>query len=110
MIGASFRRSLTAGVGVIVVLVVGLAAPARAQEGTTLNYANADIRDVIRSMSQILGLNVLIAEDVPAKRVTYSTPAPVPFANLGGVLEAILESECLVLVNRGSVAQVTAPP
>jgi len=107
VIGASFRRSLTAGVGVIVVLVVGLAAPARAQEGTTLNYANADIRDVIRSMSQILGLNVLIAEDVPAKRVTYSTPAPVPFANLGGVLEAILESEGLVLVNRGSVAQVT---
>ncbi|MGD8726874.1 MAG: secretin N-terminal domain-containing protein [Gemmatimonadales bacterium] len=72
----------------------------------TLNYVNADVRDVIRSLTTVLGLNVLIAEDVPAKRVTYSTPAPVPFANIGGVLEAILESEGLVLINRGSVAQV----
>jgi general secretion pathway protein D len=78
-----------------------------AQEGMTLNYANADVRDVIRSLTTVLGLNVLIAEDVPAKRVTYATPAPVPFRDLGGVLEAILESEGLVLINRGSVAQVS---
>jgi general secretion pathway protein D len=77
-----------------------------AQEGMTLNYVNADVRDVIRSLTTVLGMNVLIAEDVPEKRVTYSTPAPVPYANLGGVLEAILESEGLVLINRGSVAQV----
>ncbi len=80
--------------------------PAAAQDGMRLNYVNADVRDVIRSISAVLGLNVLIAEDVPAKRVTYSTPAPVPLAELGSVLEAILESENLVLVQKGPVAQV----
>lgn len=74
--------------------------------GMQLNYANADVRDVIRSLSTVLGINVLIAEDVPARRVTYSTPAPVPIDELGTVLEVILESQQLVLVRQGPVAQV----
>jgi general secretion pathway protein D len=94
-----------------IAMTVGLLATAAstvvAQEGMTLNYANADVRDVIRSLTTVLGLNVLIAEDVPSKRVTYTTPQPVPLDSLGGVLEAILESEGLVLINRGSIAQVT---
>ncbi len=80
--------------------------PAEAQEDFRLNYVNADIRDVIRSLTAVLGINVLIAEDVAAKRVSYSTPAPVPVDELGSVLEAILESENLVLVQKGPVAQV----
>ncbi len=107
MIAGWIRRLPPAGI----VLVAGMIAlaPSRclAQEGMSLNYANADVRDVIRSLTTVLGLNVLIAEDIPAKRVTYATPAPVPLHDLGGVLEAILESEGLVLINRGSVAQVT---
>ncbi len=101
------RRPFLAATAVAVGVLVFPARSVVAQEGMTLNYANADVRDVIRSLTTVLGLNVLIAEDVPAKRVTYATPAPVPFNNLGGVLEAILESEGLVLINRGSVAQVT---
>lgn len=100
--GRTIRRSW-------ILLALGLAAvarPAAAQDGMRLNYANADIRDVIRSLSAVLGLNVLIAEDVPPKRVTYSTAAPVPLDQLGSVLEAILESENLVLVQKGPVAQV----
>jgi len=90
-------------------LVAGMLVAARsatAQEDTRLNYVNADIRDVIRSLSAVIGVNVLIAEDVPSERVTYSTPAPVPVRDLGAVLEAILESENLVLVRKGPVAQV----
>ena len=106
MIAGWIRRPLLAGsliaLGAFAVPCTG----AVAQQGMTLNYANADVRDVIRSLTTVLGLNVLIAEDVPAKRVTYATPAPVPFRDVGGVLEAILESEGLVLINRGSVAQV----
>ncbi len=101
------RRPFLAATAVAVGVLVLPTRSVVAQEGMTLNYANADVRDVIRSLTTVLGLNVLIAEDVPAKRVTYATPAPVPFNNLGGVLEAILESEGLVLINRGSVAQVT---
>jgi general secretion pathway protein D len=82
------------------------AQPALGQEGTRLNYVNADIRDVIRSISAVLGINVLIAEDVSSERVTYSTSDPVPVRELGSVLEAILESENLVLVRKGPVAQV----
>ena len=73
---------------------------------TRLNYVNADIRDVIRSLGTVLGVNVLLSEDVPAERVTYTTAAPVPFEQVGAVLEAILESEGLVLVQRGPVAEV----
>lgn len=79
---------------------------AAAQQGIRLNYANADVRDVIRSLGAVLGVNVLVGEDVPARRVTYTTPAVVPPAQLGAVLEAILESQGLMLVARGPVAEV----
>ena len=91
---------------VLLAFTVLFARPVLAQQGMQLNYANADVRDVIRSLSTILGINVLIAEDVPSRRVTYTTPAEVPLDQLGNVLEAILESENLVLIQRGPVAQV----
>jgi general secretion pathway protein D len=105
VIGKSFTARLWAAVGLATALA-GLAAPVARAQGITLNYANADVRDVIRSLSAMLGINVLIAEDVPSRRVTYATPAPVATGELGGVLEAILESEGLVLVSKGPVAQV----
>ncbi len=82
--------------------------PVVAQEGMRLNYVNADIRDVIRSLAAILGVNVLVTETLPATRVTYTTAAPVPFDQLGAVFEAILESQRLVLVPKGPVAEVMA--
>ena len=101
-----FKARLPAVAWVAVVLSCLTATAVRAQAGITLNYANADVRDVIRSLSAMLGLNVLIAEDVPSRRVTYATPAAVATSELGGVLEAVLESEGLVLVSKGPVAQV----
>ena len=93
--------------GIFTLLIaVGHPWPSMAQTATTLNYVNADIRGVIRSLSGMLHLNVLISEDVPDIRVTYSTTGPVAPADVGPVLEAILEAEGLVLVNRGPVAQV----
>jgi general secretion pathway protein D len=75
-------------------------------QGTRLNYVNADIRDVIRSLGTVLGVNILLSEEVPAERVTYTTAQPVSPSEVGAVLEAILESEGLVLVQRGPVAEV----
>lgn len=103
---ARIRRRALPGALLLGLVLPTAVAPAAAQDGMRLNYANADVRDVIRSLSAVLGLNVLIAEDIPAKRVTYSTPAPVLTEELGSVLEAILESEGLVLVQKGPVAQV----
>ena len=92
------------------VFVLAAAAPTRAgtQEPATtrLSYVEADLRDVIRSLAASLGLNVVLV-DVPATRVTFSTPTPVRVDQLGSVLETILEAHGLVLVHKGPIAQVT---
>lgn len=90
-----------------------IATSAHAQQATTLNYVNARLADVIRSLSTALGLNVVLM-DVPEKRITFTTSVPVRAEDLGGVLESILEANNLVLVQKGPVAQVlpadSAPP
>lgn len=75
------------------------------REPVRINFIDADLRDVIRYLGAVLGLNIVIA-DVPAARITFSTPNPVPANEVGAVLEAILESRGLVLVQTGPVAQV----
>jgi general secretion pathway protein D len=68
---------------------------------------DADLRDVIRSLAAVLGVNVVLT-DVPSRRITLQTPEPVPAAQVGAVLESILESQGLVLVENGPVAQVVS--
>jgi general secretion pathway protein D len=84
-----------------------LAAGAAAQQGapTQLNYVNAPLTDVIRSLAAALGQNVVLS-DVPDTRVTFSTPAPVARQDLGQVLESLLESHGLVLVQSGPIARI----
>ena len=86
-----------------------LAAPSlmAAQQPATvrINYVNADLGDVIRSLAAVLGVNVVLT-DVPSRRITFQTPQPVPAPQAGAVLEAILESQGLVMVQSGPVAQV----
>jgi general secretion pathway protein D len=84
-----------------------------AQTPSTINYSNARLADVIRSLAASLGVNVVLS-DVPDKRLTFSTVVPVRSDELAGVLESILETNNLVLVQKGGVAQVmradSAPP
>jgi general secretion pathway protein D len=91
------------------VLVTLLAASARtaAQQPSTIriNYVNAELPDVIRSLATVLDVNVVLT-GVPSRRITFQTPQPVPASQVGAVLEAILESQGLVLVQTGPVAQV----
>ncbi len=77
-----------------------------AQDVTTLNYVDADIRGVIRSLAAMLDLNILISDEVPDVDVSYSTGLPVAYGDVGPILEAILEAQGLVRVSRGAVAQV----
>jgi general secretion pathway protein D len=81
-----------------------LAAPLRAQQ--QLTFTDAPLGDVIRVLAQRLGMTVLMSQ-VPDDKVTFSTPSPVRAAELGPVLESLLENHGLVLVRRGNVAQVT---
>ena len=111
------RRFPSRATALVVAALAVAALPSRALGQTTptsrLSYVDADLRDVIRSLGASLGLNVVLA-DVPAARITFSTPTPVPADQLGSVLETILETHGLVLVHRGPVAQVLpiakAPP
>ena len=98
-------------IGAAVLLYVGAAGaqvPAASSVQTIrINYVNADLGDVIRSLAAVLGVNVVLT-DVPNRRITFQTPQPVPAPQVGAVLEAILESQGLVLVQAGPVAQVMA--
>ena len=99
-------------IGAAVLIGVGAAgaqvpAPASSVQTTRINYVNADLGDVIRSLAAVLGVNVVLT-DVPNRRITFQTPQPVPAPQVGAVLEAILESQGLVLVQAGPVARVMA--
>lgn len=73
--------------------------------GTALNFVDARLSDVIRSLALSLGLNVVLT-DVPDKRITFTTAAPVAPPEVNAILESILESNGLTLIQKGAVAQV----
>ncbi|MEO8575749.1 MAG: secretin N-terminal domain-containing protein [Gemmatimonadales bacterium] len=102
------KRTLAAGflIGSLILPAVTAAqvTPAR-QAGTALNFVDARLSDVIRSLGLSLGLNVVLT-DVPDKRITFTTAAPVTPPEVNAILESILESNGLTLIQKGSVAQV----
>lgn len=72
---------------------------------TTLDFANARLADVIRTLATMLGRTVLLS-DVPDARVTFATAAPLTTPELERILESLLESHDLMLVPSGTIAQV----
>jgi general secretion pathway protein D len=94
---------------ILLLALLGVSSQAAAQQQPPqtmpINYVDADLAYVIRSLAMALGVNVMLT-DVPPKRITFQTPQPIPVAEVGAVLEAILESEGLVIVQTGPVAQV----
>ena len=89
----------------LLLLAAPLGAQPQAGRPVSLNFENARVTDVVRSVAAMLGLNVVFT-DVPDKRISFNTTAPVRPEELGGVLESILEANNLVLVQKGAVAQV----
>ena len=80
-------------------------APAVAQAQGRLDFQDARLVDVIRSIAALAGLNVVLA-DIPDKRITFSTTAPTSPGDLPRMLETVLEANGLVLIQQGSVAQI----
>ena len=105
----SFRPGIDLGARAALVALLGTPVYAVAQQPppqtVRINYVNADLSDVIRSLATELGVNVMLT-DVPTRRITFQAPQPVPVPQVGAVLEAILESQGLVIVQTGPVAQV----
>ena len=73
--------------------------------GPQLDFRDARLVDVIRSIAALAGLNVVLA-DIPDKRITFSTTAPASAGDLPRILESVLEANGLVLIQQGSVAQI----
>ncbi len=76
--------------------------PAR---GTSLDFANARLADVIRTLASMLGRTVVVT-DVPDVRVTFTTAATLKPGDLESIFESVLESHDLMLVNKGNIGQV----
>ncbi len=74
-------------------------------QGTTLDFVNARLVDVIRTLGTMLGRTV-VTSDVPDARVTFSTAAPARAGELESIFESLLESHDLMLVTNGNIAQV----
>ncbi len=74
--------------------------------GTRFDFRDAPLADVIRTLAAAMGLTAVTSEVPADARVTLSTPAPVAAGEIGSLLEGMLESRGLVVVVRGSVAQV----
>ena len=76
-----------------------------ASRNKTLDFANAKLADVIRTLATMLGRTVLMS-DIPDVRITFATPTPLDNAELERILESLLESHELMLVPSGTVVQV----
>ena len=72
---------------------------------STVRFADARLEDVLVALGQMIGLTI-VTTDVPEKRISLTTNAPVQAAELRSMLESLLESHGLVMVRNGSVAQV----
>lgn len=83
-----------------------LAAQQAPAAGTRLDFRDAPLADVIRSLAAAMGLTAVTSEVPADARLSFSTATPVPAAELPALLEGILESKGLVAVVRGSVAQI----
>jgi general secretion pathway protein D len=111
------RRVFTLEAFVLGTLLSVLPYAGRAQEQpvrTRLDFVNAPLADVLRSVASGLGLSVVVT-DVPAdRRASFSSAGPIGRDELVAVLESLLDGNGLVMLQRGSVAQIvpaaSAPP
>lgn len=74
-------------------------------QGSRLDFQDARLIDVIRSIAALAGINVVLA-DIPDKRISFSTTSPASATDLPRILESVLEANGLVLIQQGTVSQV----
>ncbi|MGH7713444.1 MAG: secretin N-terminal domain-containing protein, partial [Gemmatimonadaceae bacterium] len=112
------RRHPLLALRVLALAVLLAALPCSAQDQpprlTRLDFVNAPLPDVLRSVAAGLGLSVVVT-DVPSdRRVSFTSAGPIGRDELIAVLESLLDGNSLVMVQRGSIAQIMpadrAPP
>ena len=65
------RRCVVALLGAL--LTAPAATAAQQPQTIRINYVNADLGDVVRSLGAVLNVNVVLT-DVPSRRITFQTP------------------------------------
>ena len=79
-----------------------------------LDFVNAPLADVLRSVAAGIGLSVVVTDVAPDLRVSFTSAGPMGRDELIAVLESLLDGNGLVMIQRGSVAQIVpadkAPP
>jgi general secretion pathway protein D len=91
--------------------------PAEAQDTTgvrvsrdsvTVRFVDTDFRAVVQALGRYLA-KPLLAGNLPAARVSLETPAPMPRASVAALLEGLVESQGLTLLEDSSFFRI-APP
>lgn len=98
-------RSRCPWLGRLALLLAVVGAPRAGAQGTRLDFRDAPLADVIRSLASTMGLSVMVGDSATA-RVTFSTAAPVSAAELPGILESLLETHGLVMLQDGQMLKV----
>jgi len=80
-------------------------APAEGEKYVSLNFDNADIGVVIQTISELIGLNYIIAPGVKG-RVTIQSSSKIPVSSLFDLLGEILEVNALTAVKSGSFYKI----
>ena len=98
-------RSRCPWLGRLALLLAVVGVPRAGAQGTRLDFRDAPLADVIRSLASTMGLSAMVGDSATA-RVTFSTAAPVTAAELPGILESILEAHGLVMLQDGNVLKI----
>ncbi|MGH7696015.1 MAG: secretin N-terminal domain-containing protein [Gemmatimonadaceae bacterium] len=110
------RRPLIAAAVALAVLFV--ARPSHAQDPqlrqSRMDFINAPLADVLRSVAAGIGLSVVVTDVPTEKRASFSSVGPIGREELIAVLESLLDGNGLVMIQRGTVVQIVpaekAPP
>ncbi|MBI1911047.1 MAG: type II secretion system secretin GspD [Deltaproteobacteria bacterium] len=74
-----------------------------------LNFSEASLRDILRTVADITGENFIVAPGVSA-RITVQTTKPVPKKDIFSIFESILEINGLAAVKSGSYYKIVQAP
>ena len=111
------RRPLMAARAVALAVLL-VARPAHAQDPqlrqSRMDFVNAPLADVLRSIAAGIGLSVVITDVPTDKRASFSSAGAIGRDELIAVLESLLDGNGLVMIQRGTVVQIVpadkAPP
>ena len=86
--------------------VVAQAPPAPATRTITLNFDNADVPSVVRTIAQLLGINYILEPTVGFGRVTIHAAGRFAKEELFPILETILEVNNLAITKAGPLYRI----